>query len=102
MKRKTIDKQELQQRLLEFAQKQSNDYCDEWYLTPYELYGGIMEELAAHLGLELVVPEIKPQRPMADVTKEVLRKQLMDSLKPELEKLFDMRYRQLTGVGETK
>lgn len=82
-----MTKEELKAKMLAFVDKQNHDYSEEWWCTPRELYEGVMQEFAAHVGIDFAVPH-KDQTSPPDVNRAALLRELL----PEIEKTFNLTY----------
>ena len=48
-----MTKKELKKLMEEYISRQDNYTKEEWYGTPYELVGEVLQEFASELGIEL-------------------------------------------------
>ena len=86
------------EKMLAFIEKRDGDICDEWYGPPRDLVAMVMLDFAKFLGIELVVPKYVPRKTKPEVDRQELLRQLL----PEIEKLFDLKYKELESkeIGE--
>lgn len=82
-----MDAEELKAKMLAFVDQQDNSYEEEWWCTPHALYRGVMNEFAAHLGIDFEVM-YKEKTPPPDVN----RHEILKALLPEIEKRFGLKY----------
>jgi SNF2 family DNA or RNA helicase len=82
--------EELQAKMLEFIEMQDGDRFDEWYASPRDFAATILSDFSEYLGLELVVPEHVPQLKRPEIDRNAILKELM----PEIEKLFNVAYKE--------
>jgi hypothetical protein len=83
-----MTKDELREKMLAFIGTQDGDYDDEWYASPRDFAAVILIDFAEYMGIEMVVPEYIPKltRP------EVNRNELLKSLMPEIERVFNVEF----------
>lgn len=86
-----MTKEELAQKMLEFIETKDGDYFDEWYATPRDFAAGILCDFAEHIGVELVVPQHIPRKDKPTVDRDAL----LRSLLPDIENLFEIKYREM-------
>jgi len=84
--------EELQAKMLAFIETQDGDYFDEWYASPRDFAATILNDFAQHLGLELVVQEHIPQLKKPEID----RNAMLQSLLPEIQRLFNVAYKERT------
>lgn len=87
--------EELLEQMLAFVDTCDGDYCDEWYATPRDFAAQVLADFAKFLGEELVVPEYVPRKTKPEVDREVDRAEMLRQLLPEIERLFDLKYKEL-------
>jgi hypothetical protein len=80
---------ELTIKMLAFIETRDGDYNDEWYASPRDFAATILSDFSEYLGLELVVPEHVPQLKKPEID----RNAMLQSLLPEINKLFDIEFR---------
>jgi hypothetical protein len=85
-----MTEEELQAKMLEFIETQDGDYLDEWYASPRDFAATILNDFAQHLGLEMVIPEYVPQLKKAEID----RNAMFQSLLPEIQRLFNVAYKE--------
>lgn len=83
--------EELLEQMLAFIDTCDGDYCDEWYATPRDFAAQVLADFAKFLGEELVVPEYVPRKTKPEIDRSELLRQLL----PEIERLFNLKYKQL-------
>jgi hypothetical protein len=84
--------EELQAKMLAFIETQDGDYFDEWYASPRDFAATILSDFAQHLGLEMVIPEYVPQLKKPEID----RNAILQSLMPEIQRLFNVAYKERT------
>jgi hypothetical protein len=83
--------EELLEQMLAFIESCDRDRFDEWYATPRDFASTVLSDFAQFLGVELVVPEYVPRKTKPEVDRQELFRQLM----PEIERMFNLKYKQL-------
>lgn len=91
-----MDKEELAQKMIEFADTQDGDMFDEWYATAREVATAVLTDFAKHIGVEVAIPDYVPVKTRQEVNLEKQRKEIFREMLPELEKLFNLRYKEIT------
>jgi hypothetical protein len=83
-----VTKDELRNTMLAFIETRDGDYDDEWYASPRDFAATILTDFAEYMGIEMVVPAYIPKltRP------EVDRNELLKSLMPEIERVFNIEF----------
>jgi len=84
-----MTEEELKAKMLAFVDKQDHYCCEEWWCTPRELYEGVMQEFAIHVGIDFAVPH-QDRTPPPDVN----RAALFNKMLPEIEKAFNLTYKE--------
>ena len=84
--------EELQAKMLAFIETQDGDYFDEWCASPRDFAATILSDFAQHLGLEMVIPEYVPQLKKPEID----RNAILQSLMPEIQRLFNVAYKERT------
>lgn len=86
-----MTKEELAQKMLEFIETKDGDYFDEWYASGRDFAAVTLWDFAQYLGIELVIPEYVPRKDKPTVD----RQELLKSLLPEIENLFNIKYKEM-------
>jgi hypothetical protein len=84
-----MTEEELKAKMLAFIDTQDGDYNDEWYASPRDFAATILSDFSDYIGLELVVPEHVPQLKKPEID----RKAILQSLLPEVQKLFNIEFK---------
>jgi hypothetical protein len=87
-----MNEEELKAKMLAFIDTQDGDYNDEWYASPRDFAATILSDFSEYLGLELVVPAHVPQLKKPEID----RNAILQSMLPEINKLFDIKYKEYT------
>ena len=90
-----MTKNELTKKMLTYIETLDGDQYDEWYTTERKLAAGIFQEFAKHLNIELVVPEYVPTKTRNAAQEAIDRKKLYEVLLPEIERLFNLKYKEM-------
>lgn len=89
-----MDKEELAEKILKFVGTQDGEISEEWYTTEREIATIVLSRFAEHIGLEVVIPDYIPIKTQKEILLKKQRKEIMQGLLPDIEKLFDLRYKE--------
>jgi methyltransferase-like protein len=95
----SVDKDELARLMQEFVDKQSHSYCDEFYGTDREFSAMVLESFAESLGIALTIPQIPRKR--REISLEITRQALFSEMLPDVERLFNLKFKDLTAKERT-
>ena len=86
-----MDTEQLSKRMLEFIETQNGDYDEEWYASRRDFAAVILSDFAEHLGFVLDVPPYVRVRDKPEID----RNEMLKALLPDVERLFDIHFKQL-------
>jgi methyltransferase-like protein len=91
--------EDLARLMQEFVDKQDHSRCDEFYGTDREFAAMVLEDFAESLGIALTIPQIPRKR--REISLELTRQALLNEMLPDVERLFNLKFKELTAKERT-